>query len=61
MFFLEWKKWVSILGETMIFEGLQLSCGVSCMVEREGFGMTESTIKARSRCVGNSGCVWGPL
>lgn len=27
-------------GGTMIFEGLQLSCGMSCMVERDGFGMT---------------------
>lgn len=52
---------MSILGETMIFEGLQLSCGVSCMVERDGFGMTESTIKAGSKGVGNSGCVWEPL
>lgn len=29
----------------MIFEGLQLSCGVSYMVERGGFGMTERTSK----------------
>ena len=50
------------LGGTMIFEGLQLSCGVSYMVERDGFGMTERTSKAGSvKGVENSECVWEPL
>lgn len=54
VFFQEQGKWVTIVCGTIIVESLQLSCGVSYLVERGGFGMTERTSKAGSvKGVGN--------